>query len=588
MTTLSLLTALLLFPPAGGTVVFRGQPGGAGDVLVVDPTGAQPPVTALSAVTLLPLDVNARTELDGLRADRARRRADVPGAARLLLPAGRGSLYRYSRPGPVGSLHGLLVVDGGGDARSVLELQGTGPQQDATPFLPRIAVSSEGTRALAITKLDAGGNLLELDLANGTVVDRTAAVAPERFLAEGLHLDATWGTASSPSGVWSFDAAASGDAQLVPLPGAPAWYSGEIAFSSNGQYALTTAGVDEQNAHLFAFSLGTAPVQVTSAPAWISAAGYLPEHLHGPYLAISDDGTRAAWRTEGLKRELFLGVVPQLQPLASHHITSDLNYLDTIDEIGEVMFRPGTGVVVFAAGKLAAAGAPVIENLDFFQADLPAGAGSPAILNITQSNGIATPPFLLSSSLTPTALRSEPATGALIFHNQRSGGSGDLLCTLPGQTGFATLVADVKSVDAIESAGGGVFVDLKRSSGARDRELYRYSAPFSPATAPLLVVNGAYTLDRFAPRADGWFACVQSTATKELLWRFDPQVPATLAKLTSRSFFYGPTLGWQPGGELAFSIGPGGAQSLCALWPTSAAPFRLPIAVAPGFVLPGI
>ncbi len=29
----------------------------------------------------------------------------------------------------------------------------------------------------------------------------------------------------------------------------------------------------------------------------------MPDHLHGPYLAISDDGSHCAWRTEGVARD---------------------------------------------------------------------------------------------------------------------------------------------------------------------------------------------------------------------------------------------------------------------------------------------
>jgi hypothetical protein len=586
MTTLPLLLASFVAAP-GGIVAFQGLPGGSGSVVVVDPTGALPPITppGLSGITLLPLDFNGRVELDALRGDRPRWRNDVPGASRVELPGGAGSLYRFSRPDVAGVKHGLFIVDAAGEARVVLELLGVGPASDQSPFLPRVACSPSGSHALVLTKFDAGGDALEIDLASGATINRTSNVAAQRFVVAGAHLADTFGTAATSQAIWRFDRTNAADATQLALPGTPAWCSGEIALSRNGAFAVTTAGVSEDLAHVFVFSATGSAVQVTTAPTWVSSAGYLPEHLHGPFLAVSDSGSHCAWRTEGVAREAWLAPVPQGAAPQPHWLTSDTNYIDTIDEIGQFMFRIGGEALVYSAGELATTGAPVIEKVDFYEAQLPSGSTTPTLLNLTQTNGIAAPPYLLAASLDPSFVMREPASGAVLFHNQMSGGTGELLGVAPGQVGFTVLVPAVDEVRFIERAGSHVFVDLVRSTGPQNRELHHFTAPFVPSAAPLFSVAATHSLGRTAARSDGWFAFVETTPVKERLWRFDP-LSSALQRLTDRALFYGPAIDWAPGGELAFTVGAGGASSIFAAWSTAAPVRRLPLGTGPGFVLP--
>lgn len=573
---------------AGGVAVFRGAPGAAGDVVVVDPSGVQPPFTpaGLAGITLRPLDVNGRTEIDALRSDRAQLRSDVPAASRVVLPGGLGSLYRYSRPSFGGLQHGLFMVDAAGDARIVFERAGVGLAGNQPPFLPRIAVAPTGDKALLLTRFDAGGDALEIDLASGAVLDRTAALAPQRFVPSGSYLNPTFGVFATNTGVWRFDRASGGDASAVPMPGAlPPWFSGEIAVSRNGDWAVTTAGLAEDQAHVFVFGASGPALQVTTAAAWISPAGFLPDHLHGPYLAISDDGSHCAWRTEGVAREAWLAPVPQAQPVANHWLTSDTNYLDTIDEIGQYMFRIGSDVLVYSAGELSATGAPVIEKIDFYQAELPLGTTTPTLLNLTQSSGIAQPPFLQPADLDPSFVHRDPLGDSVIFHNQSSGGTGQLLGVQPGQPGALVLLSNVKELAFVESAGGHVFVNLLRSNGQQRRELHHFSTPFTAGAPALLSSPGTNVFDRTAARADGWFAFVERGSIAESLWRFDPAL-GTLKLFTQRPLSYGPAIDWAGSGELAFSVGSGAGASIYAAWPTAAPVFRLPIGVGPGFILP--
>lgn len=569
-------------------MLFRGAPGGSGDVLAADPSAQTPTVAVpgLDGVTLLPIDAAGRLELEQLRTDRARLRTDIPGASRLALPAGRGSLYRYSRPSPSGLDYGLFAIDSAGVARNLFSLPGVGPAGDETPFTARIAIAPSGTSALVVTTLAAGGDVLELDLASGAVINLTAQLAPQRFFASGVHHRGAWGVVASPAGVWRF---ASGVADVTALSfgaSTPTHFSGEVVFSSNDLWALTTAGDAPDQLHVFAFGVSGTATQVTTVAQAISPAGYQPEHLHGPYLAISEDGSHCAWRAEtAVSTEAFLARVPQAAPSASHQLTEDANFIDTIDEIGDFFFRPLSNVLVFAAGERSTTGVPVLENLDYYSGQLPA-SGGPSLANLTLSSGVALPPFVQPAELKPTSTALVPGSPHMLMHTRKSGGTGDLIAADASSSGFTVVVDDVKDIHFMESAGANVLVGVRRGNGAKPSEVFLVGAGLAPPTAPLLSVNTLHEFDRFASGPGGWAAFVERTTTKERLWRFDPALGA-LVKFSERALFFGPTLAWAPSGELGFSVGQGGAMSIFAAWPRASAVLRLPTPVAPGFLLPG-
>jgi hypothetical protein len=574
--------------PTGGVALFRGQPGGAGDVEVVDVATGETldaPVE-LSGITLLALDFNGRTELDRLLPDRAKLRTDVPGASRVELPSGAGSLYHFSRPRATGGLSfGLFVIDAAGDARVVLELDGTGALGDQPPIVARVALAPSGTGALVATTLAAGGDLYEIDLATGAVQPRTASLPRMAFTLAGTHLAASWGVAATDTSILRFDRASQSDAEPLTFAGTPpAWFSGEIALSSNGLHAVTTAGDADGVEHVFAFGPSGDAVQVTAQPAAISGAGFEPEAAHGPFLAISDDGSLAAWRTEGASAEAFLARVPQPAPQPAVHLTSDQLYLDTLDEIGQFFFRPVTHALVLAVGETALAPSG-IENLDYYSAALPA-SGGPSIANLTQTNGIAQPPFLVPSTLKPAHVMRVPGSDEVVFFNERSGGTGDLVAMGPAQVGARVLVPEVKSVDFLEGAGGAIFAGVRRAIANDPRELWRVDASLTAPPGPLVARSGASVLARAAARADGAFAMVERGANADYIWRFDP-ASAQLVLFSGRPLRYGPALDFVASGELAFGVGAGGLQTLYAIWPFGAPVRRLPVPPSPGFVLPG-
>jgi hypothetical protein len=590
MSTHAACTCLLIAAPAlaGDVVVFRGAPASAGDVTIVDPAGISPAFVppGLAGVALQSIDVNGRTQLDALRSDRAQVRFDVPNASRVLLPAGQGSLYRFARAEAGGMRHGLFVVSADGDARVVFEANGVGLAGATPPFSPRVAIAPDGSVVLVLMRFDQGGDALEIELATGAVTNRTASIAPLRLIPTGSHLNPTWGIFASTAGLFRYDRATAGDATPLVLPGpAPAWYSGQVAVNRSGSWAMTTAGDDDTASEVFVFDAAGPAVKVSNGPNWVSPAGFLPEHGHGPYFALSDDGSHCAWRTEGSAREAWLALVPSAVPPNSYWLTSDVNYMDTIDEIGQYMFRIGSDALVYAAGELSDAASPAIERVDFYQAQLPLGGGGPALLNVTQSSGLAAPPFDQPAEFDTFLASRDPAGDAVVFHTERSGGTGDLLLMQPGTPGVTILRADVKEVRSLERAGNHVFVGLQSALGTKPLELHHFTAPFAPSSGPLLSVNGMHTFERATPRADGRFAFIERTLVKERLWRFDPAL-GQLQLFTNRQLFYGPTISWTLTGELAFGVGDPATLTNFGLWSTAAPVARLPLANAPGFVLP--
>jgi len=572
---------------AGAQVlVFSGSPGGSGNVLRIDPSSGQPALTVagLDNVRLLRIDLTARVELDQLRTDRPRLRTDIPLASRLELPAGRGSLYRYQRAVPTGFEFGLFVVDATGAARIVFQRAGLGALGDVAPFSPFVAVAPGGDRILVLTAFAAGGDAIEVELATGAQLERTSALPPQNFSGAGAYLGAGWGALASDAGVWRFPLAQPGDAEALDLgTPAPAHFSGELAFSRNGQFAAATAGLAPGQLHVFAFGASGPAVQVTSALDDVSPAGYQPLFRHGPYLAISDDGSHVAWRVQtAASSEAFLARSGLPAP---RHLTHDNNFIDTIDEIGDFFFRPGTNKLVFAAGETAQSGPPILENLDYYTAELPVG-GVEQLLNLTLTSGVANPPFVQPADLEPSLNVFDPASGRILLHTTASGGSGQLIVVDSASQGFSVALANVKDVQFLEVVGGAVWAAVRRSNGAKPVEVFRFDPALPSAGSPLLSVNTAHLCERFAAGPGAWAAFVERTPAKERVWRFDPAAGA-LVKFSERALFYGPTLTWTPAGELALSVGQGGVLSLFAVWPTNAPVVRLPTPVAPGFLLPG-
>jgi hypothetical protein len=585
---LTLLFAVLT-APAGGVVVFQGAPGAPGNVAVADPAGLQASAhpAELQGIELLPIDFHGRVEIERLLPGRARLRSDVP-SGRVELPQGAGSLYRFSRVEPGGgTTFGLMLVDAVGEARSVFELSGVGASGAETPFKQRIAVAPQGDTVLLATRPNAGGDLLELDLATGVVTNRTASLPPLKYGRAGLALASTWGVAVASDRVLRFDRTQGAEAETVQLGAGgqsgtkPGWFSGEVVLSPSGLFAATTAGNGPTSQHVWAFAPTGAAVRATRFAAHLSSAGFLPESSHGPYLAISDDGTRCAWRTEGFTREAFLARVPDLPstPPPPEHVTSDQLYLDTLDEIGQFMFQVASTTLRLAVGEASLNPGGGIESIDYYEMDLPP-TGAVSITNRTQTNGLVQAPFFVKSTLNPVSPAWVPGSDGYLFVDDETE---QLACSFAGSPSLQTLVPEVKDLAFLELVGGEVVIGLRRSIGNKDYELW--TAPVTLGSAALAVsLPGSSGLARPTVRPDGWIGVFEETPLKERLWLYDT-VSGTLRNY--RKLVYGPAIDFAPSGELAFSVGGLGGPAIQAVLPVAGAPARLKVPVAPSYVLPG-
>lgn len=576
------MTSELLFPPAlslvlalvpaqtaaggEGFTAFFGQEDSPGNVQQVVP--GQPPSgpPELQGVHLLGIELSGRTLLHALRPTHARLRLDIPGAARLLLPQSQGSLYRYERNEPDGSVtFGFFVVDPGGAPRSVLEVPGTGSDQDADPFVAKVAVGPAGLGMLVATTRPAGGDLLEVDLGSGAVQNRTSNLPPLDLTANGLALGATWGTAATQQGVLRFDRSSAGDATWLPLPtaakagtklpslrGAPkgVWYSGEVVTSNNGQYAATVAGPSPTLAYVYVYSASGPARRVNQKPAYVSPAGFLPEHQDGPFWAVSDDGSCCAWRVEGSSsRELYMARTQPLAPGdAPVHVTQDACFHPFLDEVGQFLFVDNTRLVAMIGDKTGASF--ILRWADVYQFQLGAPGAVPFMQNLTGTSGDAIPPYTAYGKIDPKGVYWLPDQAAFLLLDTwwNVGLEGAHLDT----GGLTQLLPSAQVLDAVERNGSQVVVSVQfpvppGGTGSDSVQIHSLDESLS-VPAAMMFDLGDY--DDPLPRAGGptglSFVVFQDDTVGDL-WRMDP-VTGAMEMLSATPLPYGPALDVTPAG----------------------------------------
>ncbi|MBK7877653.1 MAG: hypothetical protein IPJ77_18350 [Planctomycetes bacterium] len=185
-----LVALLAVAAPAWGSSfsVFVGPPGGVGFVRVYDESGVIPAIDLpeLTDIRLVDLDLSSRAALEVVSDARARLRDDVPGASRLSLPNGSGSLYHFVRAaGTSRETWGFFVVGADRIARVVIELPAVVPGID--PFNARIAVAPDGLGLLVATAR--GG---------GAICTRSTSAGRPRSCARARSLRSTSLDAGSP------------------------------------------------------------------------------------------------------------------------------------------------------------------------------------------------------------------------------------------------------------------------------------------------------------------------------------------------------------------------------------------------------
>jgi len=588
---LALLTSAVAAPGLDVTY-FLGSPATGGDVVVVDETtlAAPAPVAGLEGIRLLPLDVLGRSTLETFLPGRARLERDVPGAMRVVLPAGAGSLYHFERDepavAPTAKVFGYFVVDAQGTARLLVERLGTGPAADVDPFLHAVAAAPAGDAVLVGTTLDAGGDVLELTVATALVTDRSALVPPLALAPSGLGLRASFGTVATTSGILRFERTATGQVEDLPLPGAPSWFGGEFVFSDDGLVAGTIAGSAVTSAYPFAFGATGPAVRLSQTAQHMSDVGHLPTSIDGPYFAFSADGSVAVWRTEGLARDAWTSNVA-LVPTPVEPVTSDPQFIDTLDEVGLAgsFALASSRAILLAVGERADPQAGGLEALDFYLVESPLAGGKPLITNLSRTSGDLVEPFgkgLIDPSQGSWRV---PGTDRIVVLDDA--GSGQRLSLLDlGNFVTTPLVPDADAVLEIASHGTDLLIALDRDIGpTKVHDLVRVDA-LAGSVQTLASLSSAAQFRSFAVRADGWTGLVLDTGNGEYVARVDLGSGAG-ELLTATPLAIGPTLAWTPQGRLAVSGGIPGLDPIFVGWGLGAPSFLAPIAPQPGFVLPG-
>lgn len=583
------VAATLARPATADVSLFVGPSGGAGDVRIYKEasTGAPSLPAPLQGIVLLPIDFAGRTELDLFHPGRPRIVTDVPNAARLILPAGQGSLYRYRRDGRGGgsAAFGFFLVDSSGVARSVFERPGTGPSGVADPVAEPVALDATGTTLLVATSVAAGGDLWEIDLVLGTSRNRSSALGPLDVASGGLILLPSFGAAATDSSLLRFSRADTLDAEPFTFPGtAPAWFEGGLVASANGLVAATIAGDSATSAHVWAFDATSAPTQITSTPAHLSGVGSAPGALAGPFLALSPDGSACAWRTEGLAREAWMRDVSIAPAAAEQQLTGDADFIDTLDTIGEFGFIGPMSLVILVGETASPQGG--VDSGDFYRVDFDPLTGATTHTNLTRTSGDIAAPFESKGELkSEDGIWALPGTAKVLVNNSLSGGVSDLLIADLAAESLTTLSGDVKSLDLVEIVGADLVLGYQLDQ-AQVRELLRVPLASGAATN-LVTLPDVFSYGRAAARSDGWLAClVADQAGGEYLARVF--VPGGLPQvLVDVPLPIGPTLAFTPSGALATTVDLPAGFSFFGLWTAAGPLLILPPRFLPGFVLPG-
>jgi len=499
--------------------VLAGAPGAAGlEVYDAGTGGALAGPGRLRDLALLPLDFTGRTQVEALFPERPRWLADLPqGASRLVLPFEAGTLYHYRRTAGAAVHHGLLLTREGALPRVLFEREAVG---GSAPFLGTIAAAPDGRSVLVATTVAAGGDLYEVPLDGTPAALRTPHVAPLDFHSDGLWLGRDFGFGVAPGGVWRFARAVGSTASAVPGAPGVVW-TGQATMNRARRHGLATSGADPTQRHVWVFGAAGPAVRASHAPAEVADAGYLPAYGGGPWLALSDDGSLAAWVERTVVSAAPLVAVRDVRlqrvtaPSAGPVLTGDTYLLDTLDEVASVLFfRPFQ--LLFAAGEVNDPTEGGVATADYFAASLDA-QDQPVFQNLTLTSGDPTPPFDLGiPTLTPGTAHLLPG-GVLALHDEED----EALLRLDLSSGaLTTIESDVKELDWFLPVGPAYCAAVRRRNGTRATEVLRFAAGLTGA--PTVLDPGGQGVEFLYPIARGnTLTWVRRLVTAEWLERAD-------------------------------------------------------------------
>ncbi|MCY2960490.1 MAG: hypothetical protein NTY35_10030 [Planctomycetota bacterium] len=584
-TRTALIAAAVLAPPSHAqTVLVAGAGPGEDRLVVLDLAGAPAWTPAWGqAIELLPVDSSARTPLDDLATTRPRLRTDVQNASRLELPNGAGSIYHHRRTVPdVGWVYGWFHVDPAGVPHLLYEL----PQPIDTPidpFLARVAVARDGSSVLVATRLEAGGDLLELALDGSAPRTRTSASPPLEVLPNGLGFGAGFALAVCRDRVLRWTTGVEGDAQVVPFAEIATWFGDGLAISANGMYA-TCVGAEQgpEASRPFVVAASGTALPAGSTRTRYAGSGAAPETLDGPWLAVSDDGARVAWRAFGTgayRGELYVGTAA-VQPAPAEQVTRTEVFEPYLDEVAVFMFLPG-GRLLFAAGEAPTTSGAGIQQADLFLMDPALGAASTR--NLTNSSGNPVPPFLQQPALNPERILWAPeAQSYLLTLPATPTQHGRLLRV--GPQGVDMLQDEAAGLPLVERSGTDLVLALA-DENPDDQEFKRWPATLLGQDLDVASAVDERALDLvIGPGGRGVLVTEENNGVQSL-WRVTIGT-GTALRLRSWAQGFGPAVTFLPDGTIVATLD-SGTGTVVGAWPPASRMVRLLSSTTRAAVLPG-
>jgi hypothetical protein len=551
-------------------------------VVVVSASEERPP--ALQGIELLPVDCTGRTQLTALRTDLPQRLSDVPGAARIVLPNDQGSLYKFRRAqGGASAAFGLFVVEPRGAARTVLELNGTGPAGNSDPIPEKLALAPDGTALLVATTEAAGGDLWEVDLRNGASINRTAHTDALGFGRGGLCLLRGWGVGVAEQGVYRFERVPTARAKEVDLPVPTRWFGPDVVASADESTVAFLAGDDSSHALVFVCQRAGDASQASERAMRIPGAGFLPEDPSGPALALSTDGSWVAWRAEDSSRECFTHPTRPGSRGPDTHVTGPANFDNTLNDTGVIaFFDPDSAVLV--TGRRDSSG---ISRGDVFRFDLGA-QGSLSVSNLSRTSGISQPPFDYGTLATADGLFEVSGAASPSYFMLDRGSRGRLLWV--EADGRVVEVLDrVEEIESATTVGSYLVAGIVRPPGVDDPVEDSLNLVQIPTRGQSSIVvklpNGCHLTRAVGSATHSLFASVLEFDTGERLGRLKVPSP-TGVSLSPSLVFYGPAIGLSPDGSVLATVQLGTDEAAFA-W-SDLGTQLLRIQHGQGFLLPGL
>jgi hypothetical protein len=341
-----------------------------------------------AGIEFLPLDLVGQRVIDHFRLDRPTQQEETGVPSWISLPNG-DNLYMVAR----GTRVGLLLIPAAGRIRWVAAIDNAA-STDA--ISDSVAISLDGRWLVYGTDVVHGGNLYEADLLRGGMpVDLTADIDPISYRQKSVRnssIGVWWVTGDE---LWTASRTTQATEIALPLTGQEGLHQ-DLVMSDQGNRVAVITEEDPTTRRVLVVDLDGTVYVAVATPQPIELPG-TTEPL-GPFMALSHDGQRLAWLSDGPPQELFITQV-QSTPIETH-ITLAPDFPIYIDNIGVIGFA-SPQQVCYLAGDVVLA---VVDDDDLIgAADMYAtvtdAQGIPTTWNLTRTSGVVWPPFDVPATL---------------------------------------------------------------------------------------------------------------------------------------------------------------------------------------------